>query len=198
MGHHMVTNEVAVDAVRSLLLHSTDQAAREQPDWEETWANTPRRYVAALEELTRREDFTFTTFAKEPGLDEMIAMTNIRFAALCAHHLIPFMGVAHIAYVPDSKIAGLSKIPRTVQYYSKGLWIQEKLTERIADRLVEELDPIGVGVIMQAEHLCYTIRGAQSPGTMTTTSKMTGCFLDPTKDARREFQEIIRMNHASV
>jgi GTP cyclohydrolase I len=169
----------------------------EQADYQEMINNTPRRFLKALEELTTREEFTFTTFPKEAGLDELIAVTNIQFVSLCSHHLFPFIGKAHVAYVPALKVAGLSKLVRTVQYYSKGLWIQEKLTDRIVDRIQEELDPIGVAVILQAEHLCYTIRGAQAPGTTTTTSAMKGAFLDPTKKARDEFFEIIKLANTS-
>lgn len=180
-------------AVRVLLTELTTQYDREMPSWNETWTNTPRRYVNALTELLTREDFNFTTFAKDTGLDELIAMTGIRFAALCSHHMLPFVGTAHITYVPQGKVAGLSKLARTVKYYSRGLWIQEDLADKIADRLITELDPLGVAVVLQAEHLCYTIRGVQAPGTITTTSKMHGCFLDPTKKAREEFFELIKI-----
>ena len=180
-------------AVRILLMGLTTEHDREMPSWEETWANTPRRYVNALTELLTREEFQFTTFEKPTGLDELIAMTGIRFAALCAHHMLPFVGTAHVAYVPQGKVAGLSKLARTVRYYSKGLWIQEDLTDQIADRLITELSPMGCAVVLQAEHLCYTIRGVTAPGTITTTSAMRGCFLDPTKQARHEFFELIKI-----
>lgn len=193
MPKDIYADDELVPLAEQLLAGIANGYDKEQPHWEETYRNTPKRYVKALRELMNREDFNFTTFEKESGLDEMIAMTGIRFAALCAHHMLPFIGTAHIAYVPKSRVAGLSKLARTVQYYSKGLWIQETLTDRIGDRLEEELKPLGVAVVMQAEHLCYTIRGAQSPGTITTTSKMTGCFRNPQEKARDEFFDLIKL-----
>jgi GTP cyclohydrolase I len=123
----------------------------------------------------------------------MVIVRDIPFVTLCAHHLVPFMGHAHVAYVPGSKLAGLSKFKRLVNYYSKGCWNQETLTQEIATALEEHLvDPVGVAVIMTAEHLCMTIRGAQSPGTTTTTSCMRGCFADHAKKARQEFLYLLR------
>lgn len=151
--------------------------------------NTPRRWVRMMRELTTPEEFEFTVF--ESDHDEMIVVSPIPFYSLCSHHIIPFVGAAHVAYVPQGRIAGLSKIARTVQYYMRGLWTQEDLTNCIAKRLEQELEPLGVAVVMKAEHLCMTMRGAQSPGTMTTTSKMTGCFLDSNKQARAEFLSLI-------
>jgi GTP cyclohydrolase I len=105
---------------------------------------------------------------------------------------LPFFGEAWVGYVPDKKIAGLSKLPRTVEWFSKGLWTQEDLTSEIAVFLEEELKPIGVAVLMTGEHLCMTIRGVESPGVITTTSEMRGCFLDPEKQARMEFYNNVR------
>lgn len=181
-----------VTQARALLEGIVSEEDKQSSHWEETLENTPARFVKGIRELIiRGDDFEFTTFPAH--VDEMIAMTNIRFNALCAHHLFPFIGVAHVAYVPKNLVAGLSKLVRTVQYYSKGLWMQESLTDRIAERLQTELSPLGIAVVLKAEHLCYTIRGAQSPGTMTTTSKMTGCFRNPTETARQEFFELIKM-----
>jgi GTP cyclohydrolase I len=154
---------------------------------------TPHRFVMMLHELTTPEPFKFTTF--ESNVDEMVAVTNIPFYTFCAHHVLPFHGVAHVAYLPQGKICGISKLARTVQFYSRGLNVQEDLTVSIADRIEDELDPLGVGVVMRAEHLCMTMRGAQVPGAKTSTSAMRGAFLDPNKQARGEFFEIIRSNH---
>lgn len=151
-------------------------------------ANTPSRFVRMLKELTTPEEFEFTTFANvDPKIDEMVVIRNIPFVSLCNHHVIPFFGEAHIAYVPDTKIAGLSKFARTVRYYSKALQVQERLTNQISDLINEELDPLGAAVVLEAEHLCMTIRGAQSPGTKTRTARMTGVFADHEKTAKAEF-----------
>jgi GTP cyclohydrolase IA len=150
--------------------------------------DTPKRFANMLEELTQRQGFNFTVFDNEQGVDEMVIISDIPFYTLCAHHVIPFYGVAHIAYLPGSKLAGLSKFARTVKYFAKGLNVQEDLTQNIHNFLTDKLvDPIGVGVIMKGEHLCMTMRGVQTPGTFTTTSAMSGAFLDPSKQARAEF-----------
>ncbi len=150
---------------------------------------TPERLIKMLDELTTPEEFKFTMF--ESTHDEMIIISPIPFYSLCAHHVIPFFGEAHVAYIPQGRIAGLSKIARTVKYFSRSLWVQEDLTWNIAEHLEEQLEPIGLAVIMKAEHLCMSMRGIQSPGTKTTTTIMRGVFIDPTKDARHEFLRII-------
>jgi GTP cyclohydrolase IA len=155
----------------------------------EHFEGTPNRFIKMLDELTTPEDFTFTMF--DSSHDEMITVSPIPFYSLCAHHMIPFFGEAHVAYVPQGKIAGLSKIARTVKYFSHNLWVQEDLTWTIAEHLEERLEPLGVAVIMKGEHLCMTMRGVQSPGTKTTTSIMRGVFIDPKKQAREEFLRII-------
>ena len=155
----------------------------------EHFEGTPARFVKMLRELTTPEEFVFTVFDSKH--DEMIIESPIPFYSLCAHHVIPFFGAAHVAYIPQGKIAGLSKIARTVVNMAKGLYTQEDLTYNIAEHLVEHLDPVGVAVVMRAEHLCMSMRGARSPGTMTTTSIMRGAFLDPSKQARQEFLALI-------
>ncbi len=150
---------------------------------------TPNRWVKILDELTTPEEFEFTMFKSVH--DEMIVVSPIPFHSLCAHHVIPFYGEAHVGYIPQGKIAGLSKIARTVKYFSRNLWVQEDLTWTIAEHLEEQLKPKGVAVIMKAEHLCMTMRGVESPGSKTTTSIMRGVFLDPNKQARQEFLELI-------
>ena len=163
-----------------------------QFDWDSGHnRDTPRRYLNMLKELTEAEEFKFTTFDNELGLDEMIIIRRIPFYTLCAHHLIPFHGEAHIAYIPDAYIAGLSKFARAVRYLAKGLWVQEHLTDAIANYLETHLDPRGIAVVMEAEHLCISMRGAQVPGTRTSTSAMRGVFLDPQRKARDEFLSLI-------
>ena len=150
---------------------------------------TPARFVKMLRELGAKDDFEFTTFGSDS--DEMVIVQDIPFVSLCAHHIAPFVGKMHIAYVPNGKIAGLSKFVRAVNYVAKGLWCQEDLTNELVDYLESHLDPIGVGVIAQAEHMCMTIRGVKTHGSLTTTSRMTGCFADHSKLARAEFMSIV-------
>ena len=155
-------------------------------DWEsEHYNGTPNRFMRMLRELTMPEEFDFTTFRSES--DNMVVIKDIEFVSLCAHHIVPFMGVCHIAYIPRGHIAGLSKFARLVKNCAKTLTVQEELTHLIAGEIEEYLNPLGVGVIMEAEHLCMTIRGVQSPGTKTITSSMSGVFLDENKGARQEF-----------
>lgn len=168
-------------------------------DWDtnEHLQNTPKRFVKMLRDLTHAEEFEFTSFANELGVNEMIIVRDIPFYTFCAHHLLPFFGVCHLAYIPDDKICGLSKLPRMVKYVSSGLWVQEHLTDMIALRLEEELHPQGLAVVMEAEHLCMTMRGVQVPGTKTITSSMQGVFLDHERKARDEFLSLIRSRGVS-
>jgi len=158
--------------------------------------DTPKRWVKMMKELTNGDDeeFNFTTFPNTLKKSEMVVLGPIRFNSLCAHHVIPFFGTAYVAYIPSNKIAGLSKLARTVTQFSKGLWTQEELTSEIATFLEEELKPIGVAVQMQAEHLCMSLRGVKMPGALTTTSDLRGAFLKPMPgaDPRGEFYNAIR------
>lgn len=153
---------------------------------------TALRFVSMMKELTTPDPtFEFTTF--ESKSDEMVVLSPIPFYTLCAHHVVPFFGEAHVAYIPDRKIAGLSKFARLVKQTAKGLWVQENLTQRVADRMTEYLAPLGVGVIMQAEHLCMAMRGVKQPGVVTTTSAMQGVFSDHSRTAKAEFLSIINL-----
>lgn len=142
-----------------------------------------------LRELTTPEAFDFTTFDSES--DEMVIVRDIPFNALCAHHIIPFVGIAHIGYVPNGRLAGLSKFGRLVRHHAAALTVQEELTADIASSIELALSPAGVAVVLEAEHLCMTIRGVQMPGTKTITSKMTGVFADHDRLARTEFLRLI-------
>jgi len=168
--------------------------AREAPynTSQEVLVNTPGRYVEAFRELMGVHDdpWDFTTF--ESDCDEMVIVKDIHFVSLCEHHLLPFMGHAHVGYLPDGRIAGLSKIARTIQACSRGIWTQEHLTMKIADVIEEALQPLGVGVVLEAEHTCMSIRGVKSNGSRTTTSAMRDAFRDTTKGARAEFLGLIR------
>lgn len=151
---------------------------------------TPSRFVAMLRELTTPCDIKWKDFPSESN--EMVVQSNIAFHSLCAHHVVPFIGHAHIGYIPAGRIVGLSKLARVVKHYSANLTVQEELTSSIADFLEEQLEPEGVAVVMEAEHMCMSIRGVQSPGTKTTTSCMYGAFADHSRLARTEFFNIIQ------
>jgi GTP cyclohydrolase I len=153
-------------------------------------ADTPKRFAAMLSELTTPQEFEFRTFPAD-GANDMVVMHNIPFVSVCNHHVVPFVGHAWIGYIPDEKLVGLSKLARTVHYFAKSLQVQERLTVQVADFLEEKLEPLGVAVLMEAEHMCMTIRGVQTPGTITTTSRMTGVFADHERTAKSEFLSII-------
>lgn len=158
----------------------------------EVLENTPHRYTQAFHELMGHHDgsWKFTTFESE--CDEMIIVQNIEFVSLCEHHLLPFIGRAHVAYIPQGQLAGLSKVARAVKTQARGIWTQEHLTMEIADFLEKNLDPIGIGVILEAEHTCMAIRGVKSNGSKTTTSAMRGVFRDNSNNARAEFLGLLR------
>lgn len=149
--------------------------------------DTPRRVAASLFELLTPRDFTMTTFPNDEGYEELVLVRDIPFHSLCEHHLLPFRGVAHVGYVPGERLVGLSKLARVVEQFSRDLQVQERLTQQIADYLDEQLTPRGVGVVIEAEHLCMTMRGAQAAGSMTTTTAFTGVL---TRDnaMRRQFR----------
>jgi GTP cyclohydrolase I len=150
---------------------------------------TPKRYIKFMREFLEPTPFNFTTFAAE-GTDEMILQTNIPFYSLCEHHAAPFFGVANIAYIPEGKIVGLSKLARVVDLYANRLQNQERITTQIAERLMEELNPKGVAVHLKAQHLCMCMRGVKKHDTWTSTSKLIGAFKEDEK-ARAEFLSLI-------
>ena len=152
--------------------------------------DTPKRYVKFLKEFFAVPNFEFTAFDSE-GMDEMILQTNIPFYSLCEHHIAPFFGVAHVAYIPNGKIVGLSKLARTVDFYSRRLQNQERITQQIADRIQKELSPVGVAVVLKAQHLCMAMRGVKKHDTWTTTSKMNGVFRTDL-NCRQEFLNLIK------
>lgn len=158
------------------------------PDMKDTAA----RFFAQLVELTSPESVEFTVFPNEAEFDEMVTVGPIDFTSVCAHHIIPFIGRAWVSYIPGQNLCGLSKLARVVKETAKGLWMQEELTQNIANNLQGKLKPFGLGVVLKAEHMCMTVRGVQSPGTQTTTSSMKGVYLDPNKQARQEFLSFIK------
>jgi GTP cyclohydrolase IA len=148
--------------------------------------DTPRRVADAYAELLTPQPFRATTFPNDDGYDGLIVARAIPFHSLCMHHLLPFHGVVHIGYLPAERIIGLSKLGRVVELFARDLQIQERLTTQIADWLRAELDPKGVGVVLEAEHLCMSLRGVQKLGAKTVTSALHGLVRDDVR-TRQEF-----------
>jgi GTP cyclohydrolase IA len=179
-------SETAIDhaaaerAVRDLLA-----ALGEEVDAERL-RDTPRRVAQAYAELLTPLPFYPTTFPNDEHYDELVVARDIPFHSLCEHHMLPFHGVAHLAYLPQDRILGLSKLGRVVELYARRLQIQERLTTQIAGWLQRELAPKGVGVVIEAEHLCMSLRGVQKPGARTVTSALHGLVRDDAR-TRQEF-----------
>jgi GTP cyclohydrolase I len=151
---------------------------------------TPKRYIKFLKEFLEPKEFNFTSFDAE-GTDEMIIQTNIPFYSLCEHHVAPFFGTANVAYIPNGKIVGLSKLARTVDLFANRFQNQERITTQIANKINEELNPKGVAVTLKAQHLCMCMRGVKKHDTWTQTSKMIGVFKTD-QMARNEFLNLIK------
>ncbi len=166
----------AADLLVALGADLTDEGLRE----------TPRRMVDAYAELLTSQPFRPTTFPNDEGYDELVLVRSIPFHSLCMHHLLPFHGVAHIGYLPGERILGLSKFARVVDLFARDLQVQERLTTQIADWLEEQLAPKGVGVVLEAEHLCMSLRGVQKFGAKTVTSALHGLVRDDPR-TRQEF-----------
>jgi GTP cyclohydrolase I len=149
-------------------------------------ADTPRRMAAAYAELLTPREFNLTTFPNEEGYDELVLARDIPIRSMCEHHLLPFIGVAHVGYLPAGRILGLSKLARVVELFAHGPQVQERLTKQIADWLDRQLSPRGVGVVIEAEHLCMTLRGVQATGSRTLTSALTGTLRQDPR-SRAEF-----------
>ncbi len=165
----------------------------ENPD-REGLVRTPERVVRAFRFLTEgyRQDvedlFNDAYFTEE--YDEMVLVKDIEFYSLCEHHLLPFFGKVHVAYLPRRRIVGLSKIPRLVDFYARRLQVQERMTMEIAGTMMERLDPLGVGVVVEARHLCMVMRGVEKQHSTMTTSHMLGSFRDH-QPTRLEFMNLI-------
>ena len=156
-------------------------------------ADTPRRLATAYSELLTPEPFDFTTFPNTEGYDELVLVEGIAVRSLCEHHLLPFTGVAHVGYLPGDRILGLSKIARLVGFFAARVQTQERLTKQVAEHLRTHLAPRGVGVVVEAEHQCMTLRGVRATGTRTVTSAMLG-RLRTDASARAELLALTR-NH---
>jgi GTP cyclohydrolase I len=147
---------------------------------------TPGRVAQAYAELLTGPHFDLTTFPNDEGYNELVIATDIPVQSLCEHHLLPFTGVAHIGYLPGDRILGLSKLARVLDLFARDLQVQERLTQQVADWLQENLAPRGVGVVIQAEHLCMSLRGVRARGARTTTSALHGLLREDAR-SRQEF-----------
>jgi len=158
---------------------------------------TPARVEKALQYLTSGYDKELEEVLNgaifHESYDEMVLVKDVQIFSLCEHHMLPFYGKCHVAYIPDGKIVGLSKIPRIVQVFSRRLQVQERLTSQIANSLMEALEPKGVAVVIEALHLCMAMRGVEEPNSETVTSSMLGTFRKDSR-ARAEFLSLVRKN----
>ncbi len=185
----MPTQAEAEDAVRTLLRWAGDDPAREG------LRDTPSRVARAYRELfagyqTDPVSLLERTFEEVEGYDEIVLLRDIRLESYCEHHMVPIIGRAHVAYLPDRRVVGISKLARVVDAYAKRLQIQEKLTVQIANTINDVLQPRGVGVVIEAGHQCMTTRGVHKPGVSMVTSRMLGVFRD-NAETRRELLAMI-------
>jgi GTP cyclohydrolase I len=152
---------------------------------------TPRRLVHAYAEMLTVPEFDSTTFDNAAGYDELVLVSDIPVRSLCEHHLLPFTGVAHVGYLPSERILGLSKFARSVEFFARRAQTQERLTTEIAQHLQERLEPLGVGVVIEADHTCMSLRGARAQGARTVTAALLGRLRDDPK-TRAEFLSLTR------
>lgn len=185
-----LTQQDAENAIRLLLEYAGDDPTREGLQ------GTPERVARAYREWfggysVDPVQYLTTTFEDTEGYDELVVLKNIRLESHCEHHMVPIVGVAHVAYLPNRRVVGISKLARVVEAYAKRLQIQEKLTAQVADAVCSALNPLGVAVVIEAQHLCMTTRGVRKPGVTMMTSAMRGCFRDE-PEARAEVLSLIR------
>ena len=183
------TREEAESAVRVLIRWAGDDPRREG------LVDTPKRVARAYEEFFAGysqdpREVLARTFSEVEGYDEMIVMNDIRFESHCEHHMVPIIGKAHVGYLPDKRVIGISKLARLVEVFARRLQVQEKMTVQIADTLQDVLQPKGVAVVIEAAHQCMTTRGVHKPGVGLVTSRMLGAFRDD-PSTRREFLAVI-------
>jgi GTP cyclohydrolase I len=183
------TRQQAEEAVRTLIRWAGDDPGREG------LVDTPSRVARAYEEFFAGYDedpheILRRTFEETDGYDEMVVLRDIRLESHCEHHMVPIIGKAHVAYLPDRRVVGISKLARVVEIYARRLQIQEKLTAQIANTLQDELNPRGVAVVIEAAHQCMTTRGIRKPGVTMVTSRMLGAFREQ-DSTRREFMALI-------
>lgn len=184
------SREEAMQAVKTLIAWAGDNPNREG------LIETPKRVVDAYKEFfdgykMNPDEILSKTFEEVEGYDEMVIIKNIRLESHCEHHIVPILGIAHVAYMPNKKVVGISKLARLVDVYAKRLQIQETLTAQIAETIQRVLDPLGVAVLIDASHQCMTTRGVHKPESSTVTKRMLGVFKTD-ENVRSEFMELIR------
>jgi GTP cyclohydrolase IA len=187
---HKPTQAEAEAAVRVLIEWAGDDPEREG------LLETPGRVARAYKELfagyeTDPRDYLARTFEEVAGYDELVVLRDIRVVSFCEHHMLPFLGKAHVGYLPTDRVVGISKLARVVHGFARRLQIQEKLTAEIANAIQEILKPRGVGVVIESEHSCMTMRGVNTPGSRLTTSSLLGVVRDDPR-TRQEFLEFVR------
>jgi GTP cyclohydrolase IA len=190
-----ITSATFEELVREMIIRLGEDPQREGLE------RTPERVHRALEQLTRgyKEDAEailrgalFTV-----GYDEMVIVKDIEMFSLCEHHMLPFFGKVHVAYIPNGKVIGLSKLPRLVEVFARRLQVQERLTTQIAETIQNAIEPQGVGVVIEARHLCMMMRGVEKQHSSAVTSSMLGCFRD-CRETREEFLSLIRQRSNGV
>ena len=187
------------DIVRNVARHMSEilrelRLDLSDPNFVETPERVAKMYLEMFQGLREGSEPRITTFPNEGDYHHMVIEREIPFYSMCAHHLVPFYGHAHIAYIPESRIVGLSKLPRILEFYAKRPQLQERLTEQVAGFLWSQLQPQGVMVVIEARHLCVEMRGVKKPGALTTTSALRGCFAD--RKVREEFLALLRRQAA--
>jgi GTP cyclohydrolase I len=187
----VVRNRGAVDRPAAELAVAALLRALGRDPAEPHLAETPRRVADAFAELLTARPFDLTTFANDEGYNELVLATSLPVQSLCEHHLLPFTGVAHIGYLPGNRILGLSKLARVLDLFARDLQVQERLTQQVADWLQENLSPRGVGVVIEAEHLCMSLRGVRAAGSRTITSALHGALREDVR-SRHEFFALCR------
>jgi GTP cyclohydrolase I len=192
-AHRDVSREAAEEAVRTLLRWAGEDPAREGLlDTPKRVARAYRDWFSGYEQDPR--DYLARTFEQVAGYDELIVLRDIQFESHCEHHMAPIIGRAHVGYLPDGKVVGISKLARVVDAYARRFQVQEKLTAQIADCIADVLQPRGVGVVIEGAHECMTTRGVHKRGVSMTTSRMLGTFRDDAR-TRAEFLQFIGSGH---
>ena len=190
MTSSTISQSEAEAAVRTLIKWAGDDPDREG------LLDTPARVARSYKELFEGYEvepraYLERTFEEVGGYNQMVVLKDIRFVSACEHHMLPVVGVAHVGYLPTDRVVGISKLARVVRGYARRLQIQEKMTSEIAKAIQEVLQPQGVGVVIEAEHSCMTLRGVNAPGTSLITSHLTGVLRDDAR-TREEFLRLVR------
>ncbi len=171
------------EVIKTLGLDTSD------PNLKDTHTRVAKMYLEMFRGLDNGNEPKITCFPNDEGYSNMVMVKDITFYSMCAHHLVPFFGKAHVAYIPTDHILGISKMARIVEFYARRPQVQERMTEQIITFLEEKLSPLGAMVVVEARHLCMEMRGVEKPEALTTTSAIRGCFLD--KPVREEFLDLL-------